>query len=306
MLPDLVSLALFLRTVDSGSLSKAAEQSHIALSAASRRIALLESGFDVKLLTRGQRGVSPTPAGIALAAHARRLLSEAEHLNTNLSDYAKGVKGMVRLHANTSALTQYLPQEIALFAKSFPNIRVDITERLSTEIIQSVAEGYADVGVVFSSDNLRAEMKFYPYKVDCLVAVMPVNAMLGLRRLKLSDLLDHDLVVLESNTAMLRLLESAAEAEGKTLRLRVQVKSFEAICKMIEAGLGVGVLPQIAAEAFAQTMGLRLVPLADAWAIRQMFVCTRNEPLSISAQKLVEHLLADAQRSELMTERKPL
>jgi len=306
MLPDLVSLALFLRTVDSGSLSKAAEQSHIALSAASRRIALLESGFDVKLLTRGQRGVSPTPAGIALAAHARRLLSEAEHLKTNLSDYAKGVKGMVRLYANTSALTQYLPHEIALFAKSFPNIRVDITERLSSEIIQSVAEGYADVGVVFTGDNCRPEMKFYPYKVDCLVAVMPVNAMLGLRRLKLSDLLDHDLVVLESNTAMLRLLESAAEAEGKTLRLRVQVKSFEAICKMIEAGLGVGVLPKIAAEAFAQTMGLRLVPLADAWAIRQMFVCTRDEPLSISAQKLVEHLLADAQRSELLTERKPL
>lgn len=305
MLPDLVSLALFLRTVDSGSLSKAAEQSHIALSAASRRIAMLESGLDVKLLTRGQRGVSPTPAGIALAAHARRLLSEAERLKTNLSDYAKGVKGMVRLHANTSALTQYLPHEIALFAKSFPNIRVDITERLSTEIIQSVADGHADVGVVFTGENCPLGLKFYPYKVDCLVAVMPVNAMLGLRRLKLSDLLDHDLVVLESNTAMLRLLESAAEAEGKTLRLRVQVKSFEAICKMIEAGLGVGILPQIAAQAFAQTMGLRLVPLADAWAIRQMFVCARDEELSISAQKLIEHLLADAQRSELPGDRKP-
>ncbi|WP_420094616.1 LysR family transcriptional regulator [Pseudomonas koreensis] len=102
VLPDLVSLALFLRTVDSGSLSKAAEQSHIALSAASRRIALLESDLDVKLLDRGQRGVTPTPAGLALAAHARRLLSEAERLKTNLSDYARGCE------RDRAPLRQYL------------------------------------------------------------------------------------------------------------------------------------------------------------------------------------------------------
>lgn len=293
MLPDLVTLALFLRTVDSGSLSKAAEQSHIALSAASRRIALLESDLDIKLLIRGQRGVSPTPAGIALAAHARRLLSEAERLKTNLSDYAKGVKGMVRLHANTSALTQYLPKEIASFATSFPNIRVEVTERLSTEIIQSILDGHADVGVVFSSETKHPGLVFHPYKVDNLVAVMPENTMLGLRRLKLTDLLDVDLVVLESNTAMLRLLEGAAEAEGKTLHLRVQVKSFEAICKMIEAGLGIGVLPEIAAKTFAREMNLRLVPLAEVWAVRQMYVCSRDEDLPISTQKIIEHLLAD-------------
>jgi DNA-binding transcriptional LysR family regulator len=293
MLPDLVSLALFLRTVDSGSLSKAADQTHIALSAASRRIALLESDLDVKLLIRGQRGVSPTPAGVALAAHARRLLNEAERLKTNLSDYAKGVKGMVRLHANTSALTQYLPKEIASFAAAFPNIRVEVTERLSTEIIQSISDGHADVGVVFTTEARFPGLVFHPYKVDNLVAVMPEKTMLGLRRLKLSDLLDVDLVVLESNTAMLGLLEGAAEAEGKTLRLRVQVKSFEAICKMIEAGLGIGILPEIAAKTFAREMNLRLVPLAEIWAIRQMYVCSRDEELPISTQKIIEHLLAE-------------
>lgn len=299
MLPDLVSLALFLRTVDSGSLSKAAEQSHIALSAASRRIALLESYLDIKLLTRGQRGVSPTPAGIALASHARSLLKEAERLKTNLSDYAKGIKGIVRMYANTSSLTQYLPKEIASFARSFPNIRVEITERLSSEIIESITDGLADVGVVFAASTNYQGLVFHPYKVDNLVAVMPEDMMLGVRRLTLSDLLEVDLVVLESNTAMLGLLQGAAEAEGKVLRLRVQVKSFEAICKMIEAGLGVGILPEIAAKAFAREMKLRLVPLADIWAIRQMYVCSRADGLSVSAQKLIEHLLSNVIETEL-------
>ena len=293
MLPDLISLALFLRAVDSGSLSKAAEQSHIALSAASRRITLLENELDVKLLDRGQRGVTPTPAGFALAAHARRLLSEAERLKTNLSDYARGVKGIVRLYANTSSLTQYLPAEIATFATAFPSIRVEVTERLSSEIIQAVSEGLADIGVVFTSDLPCSGLRLLPYKVDSLVAVLPRDAALGLRRLSLTDLLDSDLVVLESNTAMLKLLEGAAEAEGKRLRLRVQVKSFEAICKMIEAGLGIGILPKIAAEAFAQQLNLRLVPLADAWAIRQMYICCRDEELPVSVQKMLDHLLAD-------------
>lgn len=247
----------------------------------------------MKLLDRGQRGVTPTPAGLALAAHARRLLSEAERLKTNLSDYARGVKGIVRLYANTSALTQYLPGEIATFAATFPNIRIEVTERLSSEIVQAISDGLADIGVVFTGESQQAGLKFFPYKVDSLVAVMPRNATLGLRRLSLSDLVDSDLVVLESNTAMLKLLESAAEAEGKKLRLRVQVKSFEAICKMIEAGLGIGILPKIAAEAFAREMNLRLVPLADTWAIRQMYVCYRDEDQPVSVRKMIDHLLAD-------------
>lgn len=293
MLPDLVSLALFLRAVDHGSLSKAAELSHIALSAASRRIALLESDLDVKLLDRGQRGVSPTPAGLALAAHARRLLDEADRLKTNLSDYAKGVKGMVRLHANTSALTQYLPSAIATFASSFPSVRVEVTERLSSEILQAIVDGHADVGVVFTDSPDREGLRFIPYKVDSLVAVMPRDTTMGVRRLSLADLIDADLVVLESNTAMLKLLEKAAEAEGKKLRLRVQVKSFEAVCKMIEAGLGIGILPKIAAQTFAGELNLRLIPLSDAWAVRQMYVCYRQEEFSVSVEKLVEHLLAE-------------
>lgn len=294
LLPDLTSLALFLRTVESGSLSKAAELSHIALSAASRRIALLEGEYNVKLLTRTSRGVAPTPAGEALAFHARQMLREADRLRTDLTDYANGLRGVVRLFASTSSLTQYVPKALASFSTQNPDIKIEVQERLSTEIIHSIRDGIADIGIAFPGENRFDGIRCYPYKVDQLVAVVPhAHPVIG-DEVSFAELLDLDLVVLESNTAMLKLLEEAAAVEGKPLRVRVQVKSFEAICMMIDAGLGVGILPLVAAQVFGNELKLRLVPLSDSWAARQMFVCVRNEPLSTTVQRLFDHFLADS------------
>lgn len=291
MLPDLVSLSLFLRTVENRSLSKAADQSHIALSAASRRIAMLEEQLGVRLLDRSSRGAEPTPAGEALAFHARQMLREADRLKADLSDYAKGLRGIVRLYANTSALSQYLPYGLASFATSCPDIKVEVQERLSFEIIKALKDRIVDVGVAFPDDKTIDGLVCHPYKVDHLVAVMPRTCNVSAKELHLVDLLDMDLVVLESNTAMLRLLEDAAASEGKPLRLRVQVKSFEAICKLIDAGLGVGILPLVAAQALGHGLHLKLVPLKDAWATRQMYVCVRDEALPAAVQRFVDHLL---------------
>jgi DNA-binding transcriptional LysR family regulator len=293
LLPDLTSLALFLRTVESGSLSKAAELSHIALSAASRRIALLEDEFSVKLLTRTSRGAAPTPAGEALAFHARQMLREADRLKTDMSDYAKGLRGVVRLFANTSALTQYIPKALASLSAQSPDIKIEVQERLSSEIIRGLKDRIADMGVAFPGNHTLEGVRCYPYKVDQLVAVLPRNLRITGKTIRLADLLDQDMVVLESNTAMLKLLEESAAVEGKPLRIRVQVKSFEAICMMIDAGLGVGILPKVAAEGFSHELRLRLVPLSDPWAVRQMFVCVRDEELPASVQRLLEHFLGE-------------
>ncbi|CAB3786099.1 LysR family transcriptional regulator [Pararobbsia alpina] len=298
MLPDINSLALFLRTVECGSLSKAAELSHIALSAASRRIALLEGEFNVKLLTRTSRGVAPTPAGEALAFHARQMLRGADRLKTDMSDYAKGLRGVVRLFASTSALTQYIPKALASFSLHSPDIKIEVQERLSSEIIGGLRDRMADVGVAFPGASTPEGVRCYPYKVDQLVAVLPRALRISGKTVRLADLLDQDLVVLESNTAMLKLLEQAATAEGKPLRIRVQVKSFEAICMMIDAGLGVGILPKVAAQAFSHELRLRLVPLADPWAVRQMFVCVRDEELPASVQRLLDHLLDESHEDQ--------
>jgi len=291
VLPDLVSLALFLRAVETNSLSKAAEQSHIALAAASRRIALLEHRFGVQLLYRSSQGVDPTPAGRALAVHARRLIEQVEKLQADLSDYAKGVKGHIRLKANTSAIAQYLPSDLAKFAASYPDVKIELDEARSGEIVQALRDGKADIGVVMVGVGVEGLASF-EYKRDRLVAVVPRGHDLHVRQARFNQLLKYDLVALDSSAAMMRLLADAALGEGQPLRLRVQVKSFEAVCKLVQAGMGIGVLPEVAALDFAPKMGLRLIRLTDSWAERTMRVCVRDvDALPQIARKLVEQLV---------------
>ena len=291
MLPDLVSLALFVRAIETHSLSKAAEQSHLALAAASRRVSLLEHRYRVQLLYRSSRGVEPTPAGIALAAHARRMLEQADKLHADLSDYANGIKGHIRIKANTSAITQYLPKDLAQFASDHPEVKLELEESRSVEIVQALREGRADIGVVMDGVDLEGLLGF-AYRQDRLVAVVPRGHELRARKVGFVQLLKYDLVGLDSSAAMMRLLGEAALAAQQPLRLRMQVMSFEAVCKLVQAGMGIGVLPEVAARDFVPIMGLRLIRLTDAWADRWMHVCIRNlESLPAVGRKLVEQLV---------------
>ncbi len=291
MLPDLVSLALFVRALETKSLSKAAEQSHLALAAASRRIALLEHRYRVQLLYRSSRGVEPTPAGIALAAHARRMIEESEKLQADLADYAKGIKGHIRIKANTSAITQYLPKDLAQFALDHPDVKLELEECRSVEVVQALREGRADIGFVMDGVDLEGLLSF-AYRQDRLVAVVPRGHELRARKVAFVQLLKYDLVGLDSSAAMMRLLGKAALDAQQPLRLRMQVMSFEAVCKLVQAGMGIGVLPEVAARDFVPIMGLRLIRLTDAWADRWMHVCIRNlESLPAVGRKLVEQLV---------------
>jgi DNA-binding transcriptional LysR family regulator len=289
-LPDLVSLVLFLRAIDSNSLSKAAEQSNIALAAASRRVSLLEHLYGVQLLYRSTKGVEPTPAGKALAQHARTMLGNAEKLQTELSDYAEGVKGHVRIQANTSAITQFLPDDLAAFSARYPDVKLELVERRSNEIAQALREGHAEIGVVMDGTAMDGLIS-HPYREDRLVVVVPREHPLRGRQIQFCELVKHDLVALESSAAMMRLLSKAALEIGMPLRLRMQVWSFEAVCKLVQAGMGLGILPEAAANDFAPVLGLRLIHLKDAWAHRRILVCVRDlTSLSTVGQKLLDQL----------------
>ena len=295
MLPDLVSLALFLRAVETNSLSKAADQSHLALAAASRRVALLEHRYGVSLLYRSSKGVTPTPAGVALAAHARRLIDEVDRLRATMTDYAKGVRGHLRIQANTSAITQFLPQDLAHFSAEYPDVKMDLEESRSVEIVQALREGRADIGVVMAGIDLTG-LESFPYRTDRLVAVVPRGHEMRARTAPFAALLKYDLIGLDGTAAMMRLLGTAAAEAEQPLRLRMQVKSFEGVCKLVQAGMGIGVLPELAARDFAPVMGLRLIRFTDDWADRMMYVCVRDfESLPAIPRKLVT-LLVGAER----------
>ena len=291
MRPDLASLALFIRVAESKSITKAAEAGHIALAAASRRITQLEDQFGVQLLYRTARGVELTPAGSALLFHARQMMDKVDEMRAEISDYSKGAKGLVRIQANASALAQYLPQDLASFSAAYPAIKVSLDEERSGAIVEAVRTGATDVGIVMEGAEAPG-LELYEYRTDTLCAVVPRKHAVRARRLAFARLLDHDFVGLESNTVISQILLEQASRAGKPLRLRVQVKSFDIVARMIQAGLGIGVLPEAAAHAFAKPMGLRLVLLTDSWARRRMFVCVRQyASLPAPARQLVDHLV---------------
>lgn len=292
MRPDLASLALFVRIAELRSITKAAAASHIALAAASRRVAQLEDQLAVQLLYRTARGVELTPAGNALLVHAREMLEKVGALRAEISDYSKGVKGVVRIQANASALAQYLPDDLASFSAAHPAIKIALEEERSGAIVAAVQTGTTDIGIVMEGAPADG-LQLVDYRTDTLCAVVPRKHAVRARRLAFAKLLDHDFVGLESNTVISQVMLAQARQAEKPLRLRVQVKSFDVAARMIQAGLGIGILPEDAARAFAKSMGLRLIGLTDAWAKRRMYVAYRNyAALSAPARQLVDHLLA--------------
>lgn len=293
MLPDIDSLALFVRAAELRSLTKAAEASHIGLAAASRRMALLEHRFKTTLLERSPRGVEPTPAGRSLLAHAKALLVQMNQMQAEMSDHAAGRKGALRVMANTSAMTEFLPGDLASFAQSNPDVRLVIEERWSAEIVRLVLASEADIGIVV--EGLQVEgLETFPYRTDRLAAVMPSDhALAAMDNMCFADVLDHDVIALESGSSMMRLVTERAVVAEKTLQLRVQVRSFEAVCRMVQSGLGVGLLPFQAANALGKAMGLVVRPLPEEWAERTMLVCVKKDrSANTSLTQLLSHLAA--------------
>jgi len=293
MLPDIDSLALFVRAAELRSLSKAAEASHIGVAAASRRIALLEHRFKTPLLDRSPRGVELTAAGVSLLAHAKALLVQLNDMNAEMTDHAAGRKGVLRLLANTSAMTETLPEDLASFGQANPDIRLVIQERWSGDILRSLLAGEADIGIVI--DGARTEgLEVFPYRNDRLAVIAPMDHPLARdSNWSFSDVLEADLVALEVGSSMMRLLTEQAIVLEKALRLRIQVRSFEAVCRMVQVGMGVGILPYEAAKVLAESMKLSVRPMNEPWAQRKVLVCVKKDrPAKPSLTLLINHLTA--------------
>lgn len=288
---DLVDLNLFLHVAEARSITHGAALSHLSLASASERVRGMESALGVALLERGRRGVALTPAGRALAQHARIVAQQVARMNGDLAQYARGFKGRVRVLANTSAASEFLPDAIRTFLARHPTIDIDLEERPSADIVSAIAEGSADVGVAADIVDTGA-LETFPLAVDRLVAVLPARHALARRRtLAFAELLPHDFIGLQAANALQQHLAAHAQRLGRPLAPRVRLGSFDAICRMVEAGIGVAVVPRTAAERSARTSKLRIARLSDAWALRRLAVCARRfDELPAPAGDFVMHL----------------
>ena len=288
---DLTDLRLFRHVAETGSITHGAERSHLALASASARIRGMEEMLDVPLLQRGRRGVQLTDAGRNLLDHARIVLQQVDTMRGELSAYSRGLKGSVRVLANTAALSEHLPRLLADFLAANPTIDLDLEDRESPAIAAAVAVGDADIGIA-SQAALAAGLESHPFQPDRLVLIVPTGHRLARRRqAEVVALLDLDSVGLPRGTALDGHLAMQAARLGRRLRLRVRVSSLDAACAMVAAGVGVAIVPEAAARRQRRGLPLGIVRLAESWANRELMLCVRDSKrLSRPAKKLFDAL----------------
>ncbi len=294
---DLVDLRLFANIAEAANLTRGAERSNLSVGAASMRMKSLEEALDTQLFIRKSQGISLTPAGDALLTHALRVFQELERLHGDLQTFSRGLKGQVRIFANTTAITGVLPSALGHFLASHPQVDVDLEERLSPEIARAVAEGNVDIGIL--AGNVQTDgLEVIPYEEDRLVVAVPsTHPFAGRGSVDFAEMLPFNFVSLQRGSAIHGFLDRITGNMGKSLNIRIKVSSFEALCRMVEAGVGIGVLPGMVAERLAASHYIAIVSLNDAWAVRELKICVqRLADLPAFARELVDYLAAKGGR----------
>ena len=292
---DILTLQLFVAIVEEQSIAKAAEKKHIAVSAVSRRISDMEEMLQVELLYRHSKGIEPTSAGYALLEHARIVLGNLAHLETELVGYRQGTLGHIRLFVNKSAILESLAQELGQFLVLHPMIRVDLEENISPLIVQAVMENRADLGI-FGGNILAPDLQVFPYRQDRLVAIVTADHPLAkLPTVRFSDLVDQEFISLEKGSSIDTLCVKAAAELGRQLKLRIRVSGFDALFHLVQARMGVGVVPLEITNGRLGLGELVAVPLDEPWAQRTLMLAVRDRTaLPPATRLLVEHLLGPA------------
>jgi DNA-binding transcriptional LysR family regulator len=296
---DLVSIRLAVACVQTGSLTAAAHDSNLALAAASRRIRELESALGDTLFERHPRGLLPTPAGRVFAKHGLNLLQTMDQLGGELSDLRLGIARHIRLCASSAAISEFLPPLLVRYSALHPQIRLDLEEQVSHLVVSTLKEGRADVAVFVEgpdTSGLQTEV----FRHDELVVVMPATHRLakGKKPLAFADLLDEEWISLTTGAAVLQKQQEAALAAKRPFKLRMQVRSFDAVCNLVASSLGIAILPKGAGLTTQSSTRLCRRPLADSWAQRRLLVATAEGQRDAAIFSLVDFLVQPSQNAK--------
>lgn len=285
---NLLSLMLFISTFERRSIAGAAKANNIAASAVSKRISDIEERKRVTLFHRRRDGVEPTPAGQAFYRQARLVCDILTRLDAEISEYADGAQGVVRISANSSAVTQFLPDDIAAFNSHFPKVRFDLHEATSGQSVNAVLNGSADLAI-FSEHAAHRGLRTRVYRRDTLMVVMPKGHPLSTKAsVTLAQTLHFDHVGLQDDSSLQARIRSAADLLGKSVRTRVNVLSFEGVRRMIEAGLGISILPQGVVLPYLGSTSITAVELNETWATRTLLIGYRD---ASSLTQICRHLI---------------
>lgn len=288
---DLTTLQLFVAISEEGNLTRAATRQAIAPSAVSKRLNDLEETLGIPLFDRLPTGMALTPAGELLLHHARLTLLNVEKIAVELGEFAQGVRGHVRMLANLSAIVEFLPEDLPGFFSSHDRLGFDLQERPSAGVVRGIDEGAADIGIC-SADVETRGLHTFPYRRDRLVLVVPADHPLTRHGpIHFADTLEFDHIGLHAASSIYLRSQYTARQAGKAIRLRIHVPGFDAVCRMVQAGMGIGLIPDRAFEVLSEGMNLRAVPLLDDWADRELRIVVRDAGLlSVTGRLMFDHL----------------
>ncbi|CAB3624202.1 MAG: LysR substrate-binding domain-containing protein [Achromobacter pulmonis] len=273
---DLADLRLFIHIAESPSLTQAAKRAHLSLAAVSVRIKALENQLNTRLLYRDSRGVEITPAGQRLLQHARVIMRQVDHLKHDFQEQADGDAGHIRIFANTTAVTEFMPDILAQFLAGHPGVTVDLQERLTRDIVRGVLDGTTDLGIVAGPVD-APELQTIHFSTDRLVLVVPNgHALQGQDKVKLADAVRYPFITMHEGSTLVAFLRDQLERVGQRLPQRIQLYSFDSICRMVQAGVGVGVIPDSAARRYGAEMKLQVVELDEPWVVRERKLLVRD------------------------------
>lgn len=291
---DLTDLKMLVAIADCGSLTGGAVQVRLSTSSASSRLAHLESVLQVVLFTRHARGLTPTMAGETVVRHARQVVARLGQMEVDLAPYSSSAPSRVNMLANSIAINSFLPGDLAGFLHDRPEVQITIEERPSLEIARAIGAGEAEVGIA-ALESIPAGIDAQHYRTERLVLLVPPGHPIASAepRLFAQMVVNEAFVCLTTGSNFHSFMMNVAAACGMRLDIRFQARSHDAVCNMVAAGMGIGVVPLEIAQRkiIDREMPFVAIPLVESWAERSLYLCTRHgRGLLEPAAAIVEHL----------------
>jgi DNA-binding transcriptional LysR family regulator len=297
-------LQAFLQVAQQGRFSLAAKGLGLSQSGLSRQLQALETELGVRLLVRTPAGAVLTDAGERFLPHARRALEALFAGTAELERLSGTPRGSLALGSLHTVGAYLLPDLVAAFARSYPEVRLRLSESLAPELEEGVARGALDLAIL-SLPVRRADLVAQKLWEEPLVLAVPRGhplTKLG-RPVALTEAVEEPWVVIPGMTGT-RALEAACEARGVTPRVALETDNSEAMRRMVERGLGVALLPELMTRDHP-AREFDIVPVAPGGPRRQVALVHRGEGYLTAAARAFKEFIVEHVRKRPVRSRSP-
>lgn len=291
---ELTDLKLFLAIAEAQSLTVGANNIHLTASSASYRLKNLESAIGMPLFDRTSRGMELTSGGRVVLQHVRSTLAGLERMHGEVGGFTSGIKGSVRLFANSSSLNGFIVPSLSRFLSTHPSVNVVLEEKTSQTILAAVVAQEADIGI-FAGQTESTDVTAHRYAIDELILVAPVNHPIAANQsLRFAAALELDFVCMSKASSNYAFLQEISQKLGRSPNIRIHAHTFDALLNLVADGVGVALVPRSVTVDAIRANRVAEIILRETWARRELTLITKaGIQLSAYVESVAQYLLTD-------------